>query len=407
MAEITNVPSIEITDTGVSVPETSAILAGVLQDYNAAFGGNLNISNVATPQGYLAQETTANITALNAAIAELFSSVDPAYASGRMQDAIARIYFITRKAATKTTVSALCTGSPGITRPAGSQARDTNGNIYSSVSAGTFDKTGQATITFACNIPGPIPCGISSLTQIMIAVPGWDAITNLVPGIPGAAVENREDFENRRYQSVAKNATGTNEAILANVFDLPGVTDCYVIDNPEDESVKVGSTNYNLLPHSVYVGVVGGDEMQIAETIWERKDLGCNMNGNTTVTVYDDSALSAPYPQYVITFNRPTAVPILFAVTIQNNNLLPSDITKQIQQAIITAFNGEMQGIDRERMASSIFASTYYGVISGISNLLNIVSVLIGISEATANTVEMGIDQYPTISAENITVNLQ
>ena len=40
-------------------------------------------------------------------------------------------------------------------------------------------------------------------------------------------------------------------------------------------------------------------------------------------------------------------------------------------------------------------------------NLLNIVSVLIGISEATANTVEMGIDQYPTISAENITVNLQ
>ena len=54
MAEQTNVPAVEITDTGVSVPDTLSVLAGVLQDYNTAFGGNLNISNVATSQGYLA-----------------------------------------------------------------------------------------------------------------------------------------------------------------------------------------------------------------------------------------------------------------------------------------------------------------------------------------------------------------
>lgn len=407
MAEQTNVPAVEITDTGVSVPDTPSVLAGVLQDYNTAFGGNLNISNVATPQGYLAQETTANIQAVYAAIAWLFNNVDPAYASGRMQDAIARIYFLSRKAATKTTVSALCTGSPGVTLPAGSQAKDEDGNTYSSVSAGTFDRSGQATITFACDAPGPISCPASSLTRIMVAVSGWDAITNTEPGIPGSAIENREDFESRRYQSVAKNSIGSTQSILGSVFDLPDVTDCYVIDNPSGETVTAGATDYPLLPHSVYVGVVGGEDQEIAQTIWSKKDLGCDMNGNTTVTVYDDSALSSPYPEYQITFNRPTGVPILFAITIRQNTLLPSDIVTQIQTAVMSAFNGEVDGIDRERMASSIYASTYYGVITSLSNQIDIISILIGTGTASSNLIEMGIDQYPTVSADNITVNFQ
>lgn len=407
MAEQTNVPAVEITDTGVSVPDTPSVLAGVLQDYNTAFGGNLNISNVATPQGYLAQETTANIQAVYAAIAWLFNNVDPAYASGRMQDAIARIYFLSRKAATKTTVQALCTGSPGVTLPAGSQAKDEDGNTYSSVSAGTFDRSGQATITFACDAPGPISCPASSLTRIMVAVSGWDAITNTEPGIPGSAIENREDFESRRYQSVAKNSIGSTQSILGSVFDLPDVTDCYVIDNPSGETVTAGATDYPLLPHSVYVGVVGGEDQEIAQTIWSKKDLGCDMNGNTTVTVYDDSALSSPYPEYQITFNRPTGVPILFAITIRQNTLLPSDIVTQIQTAVMSAFNGEVDGIDRERMASSIYASTYYGVITSLSNQIDIISILIGTGTASSNLIEMGIDQYPTVSADNITVNFQ
>ena len=407
MAEQTNVPAVKITDTGVSVPYTPSVLAGVLQDYNAAFGGNLNVSSISTPQGYLAQETTANITAVHAAIAWLFNNVDPAYASGRMQDAIARIYFLSRKAATKTTVQAICTGSPGVTLPAGSKAQDGEGNTYSSVSAGTFDRTGQATITFACDIPGPISCPVSSLTRIVVAVSGWDAITNAEPGIPGSAVENREDFENRRYRSVAKNAIGTVPSLLGSVFDLPGVTDCYVVDNPTGETVEVGATEYSLKPHSVYVGVVGGDDQDIAQTIWQKKDIGCDMNGNTTKIVYDDSALSSPYPEYQITFNRPTGVPILFAVTIQQNVLLPSDIVTLIRKAVVSAFNGETEGIDRERMASSIFASTYYGVISGLSNQVNIISILIGTETAASNSVEMGIDQYPTVSEDNITVNIQ
>lgn len=407
MTQNTNVPALQITETGVVVPETGAVLAGVLQDYNAAFGGGLNIENVATPQGYLAQETTANIVALQSALAFLFSSVDPAYASGRMQDAIARIYFIARKAATHTTVTALCTGAPGVTLPAGSQAKDTNGNTYTSAANAVFDPSGQAEVIFQCDTPGPIPCGIGQLTQILIAVPGWDAITNEVAGIAGNPVENREDFERRRFESVALNATDTNAAILANVFNLEEVTDCYVIENPTGQTVTKGATNYSLLPHSIYIAVVGGNDQEVAEKIFQYKNPGCDMNGNTTVTVYDSSALVEPYPEYQIKFNRPTPVPIHFVVTIQNNNRLPANVIQLVKSAIVSAFNGKTTDMDRERMASNIFASKYYSVISAISSQINILSVLIGTETADKNALEMGIDQYPTISEDHISVVLQ
>lgn len=407
MSSISNVPSVTITEAGVDVPETPKVLAGVLKDYNVAFGGNLNIENVATPQGYLAQETTANIAEMNAALAWLFNNVDPAYASGRMQDAIARIYFLSRKTATKTTVQALCTGSPGVTLPTGSRAQDDDGNTYTSISDAAFDQTGQLTVTFSCDTTGPIVCPAGGLTKIIVAVSGWDAVTNLDAGIPGMPIENRSDFERRRYQSVSGNATGTSPAILGAVFDLPDVTDCYVIENFTNEVKTVGETNYPLSPHSIYVGVVGGDEDNIAKTIWRKKDLGCNMNGNTIITVYDDSGLATPYPEYQITFNRPAAIPIKFSIILKNNSMLPSDIKTQIQNAVIDAFNGGVDGIDRERMGSTIFASTYYGVVSKLSAYANIISVLIGFDAPEHNTLQMGIDQYPTISTADIEVILQ
>ena len=55
----TNVPAIQFTTAGIVVPEESAILTGVQEDINAAFGGNLNFTNLNTPQGQLASSWAA------------------------------------------------------------------------------------------------------------------------------------------------------------------------------------------------------------------------------------------------------------------------------------------------------------------------------------------------------------
>ena len=101
MSYTTNVPSITFDTTGLVLPEESDILSGVEADLNSAFGGNLSQS-LSSPQGQLAQSLTAIIGSNNDTFAYIANQVDPSNASGSFQDAIGRIYFMTRIPATAT-----------------------------------------------------------------------------------------------------------------------------------------------------------------------------------------------------------------------------------------------------------------------------------------------------------------
>lgn len=401
---LSSVPKIQFTQAGLIVPAESDVLAGVQSDMNAAFGGGLN-SALETPQGQLASSQTAVIGDKNNEFVYFTNQVDPQYADGRFQDAIGRIYFLTRKPATSTAVTVTLTGLAGTVVPAGTLAQDTSGNTYICTGDATIASTGTVTAEFQNIDTGPIPCAAGTLTTVYQAIPGWDAITNDADGIMGSVVESRADFEYRRKNSVALNATGTPESIYATVYDLENVLDVYVIDNPKGIVVNKGVTNYPMLPHSVYVAVVGGLDADIAAAIWSKKDLGCDYNGNTSVTVKDESGYNFPQPTYEVTFERPVSLPIKFAVNIVNDPTLPSNIVDLVKASIIARFNGA-DGTNRERIGSSIFASRYYAPVSAVATNVAVVSILIGTSTPTLTKVDVGIDQSPTLTASNIAVNL-
>lgn len=400
----TNVPPVQFTPTGLVVPQESDILTGVQADYNEAFGGNLNPS-LETPQGQLASSTAAIIAACNALWAELVNQINPDTADGFMQDAIARIYFLERSPGAPTSVAATCSGAFGTVIPAGAEAQDTSGNRYVCTDGGTIGVSGEVVLNFANVEDGPIPCPAGTLTTIYRAIPGWDSINNLADGVIGRNVESRAEFEFRRENSVALNAHGSKEAIYAAVFDVEGVLDVYVTENVTDAPLAVGPTNYVLAPHSVYVAAVGGVAQSIGEAIYQKKDLGCNMNGNTTVVVTDMS-YNPPRPTYNITFNRPTPLPILFAVEIQQTPQLPADIEQQVKAAIIASFTGA-DGSQRIRIGGIILASKFYAPVSAIGPEVSILSILIGTSgPANLNSIAVGIDQSPTVDESDITVTI-
>lgn len=400
----TNVPPVEFTDAGLLVPQESEILAGVQADYNEAFGGDLNPA-LNTPQGQLASSTAAIVANSNAQLAEFVNQVNPDTADGFMQDAIARIYFLERSPGVPTNVACLCIGDFGTIIPVGAQAQDTSGNRYVCTDGGTIPVSGNITLNFANIIDGPIPCPANTLTTIYRAIPGWDTVNNPLPGVLGRLVESRAEFEFRRVNSVALNAHGSKEAIYGAVFNVDDVLDVFVTENVTDAIVPYGSTNYNLAPHSVYVGVIGGEGQDIAEAIYTKKDLGCNMNGNTTVVVTDDS-YTPPKPTYNITFNRPTPLPIFFNVELTDSTSLPSDIEQLVKDAIIAAFNG-LDGSPRVRIGGLILASKFYTPVNRIGPEVSILSILIGTSGPGAlNAITAGIDQSPTVDAADITVTL-
>src|ERR1700747_1708771 len=114
----TAVPPLQFTPTGLVVPPQSAVLAGSQTDLNAAFGNTLNFGTQTQPGGAPPQVQTA---ASNAAIisnsyetfAEFVDQVDPDNATGFMQDAIGRIYFLIRQSGVPTAVQIVCGGGLG------------------------------------------------------------------------------------------------------------------------------------------------------------------------------------------------------------------------------------------------------------------------------------------------------
>lgn len=400
-----NVPALQITSTGVVAPEAVTIRAAVLEDENIAFGGDLDTVTPSTPQAYLADQLTRNIRDSNAAIAYFVSQVDPATAEGRMQDAIARIYFLERNGATASVVQALCTGQPGVTLPAGALAQDSAGNLWVSSGEAVFGGGGTASVQFACQRLGPVELGIGELTRIAQTSPGWDAITNLGAATVGTDTETRANFERRRQESVAINASGTPAAIRAAVFAVPGVLDVFTYDNFTNAVLPYGATSYPMAPHSAYVGVIGGDDLAVARAIWSRKDLGCDMNGNTSVTVDDTEGFSYPYPSYQVKFERPAALPILFSVQLANNSSLPSNIIDLTKAAILATFTGD-NGAQRARMGGIVFASNFYAAVAQIGAAVSIIQIKIGTVTANLDQLAIGIDQAPTLDVDDIAVSL-
>lgn len=385
----TSVPSISFTDAGFVAPAESDVLAGVQADTNAAFGGGLNPA-LTTPQGQLASSWTAIIGDANDQKCALFNGVDPALASGRMQDALGRIYFMSRNPATSTTIPAKCSGLPGTDIPAGSMAADSSGNLYASTADATIGAGGTVTVNFACTVTGPVACPSGALNTIYRVVPGWDSVTNSTgtdtnPSYLGANVESREAFEARRQALVAKNSVNATTSIRAAVWDVTGVVDAYVYDNSTAAPVTLGGVT--IPAGQIYVCYTGsGVDQAVANAIWTKKPPGIPMYngaGAVSYTVTDTNPLlAAPLPTYTIWQVPAANLGVKFTVTLTNSAAIPSDAQTQIANAINSALPGG-DGGPRARIGGTQYAARYVAPIVALGPWA---SALVSVKVGSANS---------------------
>ncbi|HDM9013974.1 TPA: baseplate J/gp47 family protein [Yersinia enterocolitica] len=403
----TAVPDVTITENGLLIPDVSDVLAGRLTDMTSSLGGGASQS-LSSPQGQIAQSDTEIIAQVYDKLLCLFNQINPDYATGRFQDGIGRVYFQERISAQGTAVAATCIGNVNTVIPAGSTAVDTNGYIYQSVDAATIPASGSVDVQFVNTTTGPIPCAVGALNQIYRSVPGWDSISNAVSGVVGVDVESRIAFETRRRQSVARNGSNTDASLLAVLLETSGVLDAYVWSNRTDAVVNKGTTNFPVVAHSIYIGVYGGEDADVANAILSRKNPGANLNGNANYSIEDKENYSAPYPVYDMQWEKVAPVRIYYKVEIETNENLPSDISAQVKTMVERVFNGEYEGITKARIGARINSGIYYAPVISISpDYVNISSISISIDGlAYAQSVTPGIDQIPTIQQSDIEVIL-
>jgi Baseplate J-like protein len=416
----TNVPIPVFTPTGLQTFDEQAILTGVQEDWVSAFalsGKTLN-SELTTPQGQLQQSQAYMVAAFQAQLAQLIANVDPMTSAGIYQDALGRIYFLTRQAATFATVAATVTGTNGATLPAGSQVKSSDGTIWASVADAVYGVSGTAPVTFQSTIAGSVPAaGVNDL-RIYQQVPNWVAVSNSAPSAPGTDTENRVEFETRRAASVQIGGVGQAANVRAAIANVTGVTDLYVYNNGGDTAVTYGTTSYPIPAHSIAVIVSGGADADVAEAINSKLDCGCGMSTSgglgalVTVNVQDTINYVAPYPTYPVRFVRPATTQLYITVNVANLSTLPANYVLQVQKTVAAAFaNGFTSNdgtivIPRARIGGQIVASEYAAPILTLGNITP-VTIFIGTSAAPASgaSYTMGIDQQPVCPQLNITVN--
>lgn len=394
------IPNLELTPQGVSAPSRGEYQSALWTMLTECFGADLNQSEN-TPQGQLVVSLTAILQQKDNQFIDFMNQIDPRYSRGVMQDAIAYIYFLNRQGKRNAVAELTLTGAANTNVPAGFEIQDTEGRTWISIGASVIKSTGTSLISVQCTKDLTESAAPNTINIIVEALDGLDRATNLLASTKGLPEESSVDFEERRRESVSANAKGTNAAVYGAVADIPNVLDAFVVDNPTDETITVGVTNYPIIRNCLLVSVVGGNPMEIAKQILIKGGTGCSFAGNTEVIYADNENYDDRPPQYTVKFLRPTHVPVYFKVTVTDKSKLTFQEESAIKKSIQDAF---MTGTSKRAIGSTIIASDYSCAIGTLSDT-RVVSIQVSRDNSNfVNFVEFGVDEYPIIPESNIEI---
>ena len=389
-------------NTGLQAQDTETIRAAIVADWENIFddeAATLN-SESESPAGQIIDSMAVLITAKDAEVLELANQFNPAVAEGRFQDALAKIYFISRKVAEPTVVECQCSGRQGTVIPAGALIQNSDGYRLKALGAATIPAAGVVNVEFACEDTGPITIAAASCTEIITVIPGWDTVTNAVAGVLGREAESRAEFEYRRHASVANNAHGSVAALYGTLANLPGVLDLQVLENRGDDPDTFWGVT--VPGHSVAVCIYGGADADIAEAIYNKLGNGCGTTGGTEVTYTADSG--ALYRYEIL---RPTTQTFKIKITVRKTEQTAATIVTDLQAALLGDFYGNdaNSGNTRVGLAQTVYASRFSVAAIKTAGVADLVSIEVALgSGAYSNYVDIPADREPVLTAASIDV---
>lgn len=393
--------------TGLVAPETEDIRNSVAAEWVEAFAreGEVDLdTSPSTPAGQLIDAEVAEIEAKNTALVYLANQFNPRASDGVWQDALGYIYFLERKLDEPTVVTCQVTGLRGTTIPYGALAKSSDGYDLICSRSVVIGDDGAGETTFRVAMSGPIDIVPRSVNQIVTVVPGWDTINNAHAGVRGRDLETRSEFEARRAASVAANAHGSVGAIYGTIANIRGVLDVEILENIGPTPV----TKYGVVvpAHGITICVYGGEDAEIAEAIYRKKDNGCDTGGNLDVHYVDTE--TPGNPSYTYKILRPAPTTFRIRVTLGTDTALTESQRSGLRNNLLDDFygNNATTGNPRVGMASKVYASRFYCPALSSDGVKSVHKVEIALGDsvtpAFTDVIEIRGDQEPTLVVQHV-----
>ncbi|EDV4881846.1 TPA: baseplate J/gp47 family protein [Salmonella enterica subsp. enterica serovar Welikade] len=388
--------SATVTAEGISAPDYQTILDTLTSYFQQIYGSDVYLEPDSKDGQMVALVALAVHDANNTAIA-VYNCFSPATGYGAALTSNVKINGIARKGATNSTVDLLLTGTAGTTITNGT-VKDTNNVIWRLPASVVIGVDGAVTVTAICSNSGAVAALAGTITTINTPTRGWTSVTNPAAAAVGAPAETDAELRIRQGQSVAIPSITPFEGVDGAIANIAGVTRHKLYEN------DTGKTDGNgLPPHSISAIVDGGDVAEIAQTIRGNKGQGVRTWGKTSVTVPDKYG-----NPHIISFSRPTDVPVYGKITLTVFAGYTSQIGVQIQQAVADYINRLMIG--DQVLLSRIYSPANLGVVSGgNARYYDIQKLLIGKSPeaVAAANINISYDESASCKPENIIITVE
>jgi len=326
-----------VDSSGLVNPTYEDIKEDLIEYFKTFYGQDCYLEIDSADYQYLSIVALRMYDALNS-VQLAYNNRGPSTAIGSGLDQIVKMNGIARKSATYSTCIVTITGTTGTIITDGIVS-DASGYKWDLPSTVTIPEGGAIDVTATCQTVGAISALSGDISLITTPTAGWTGVTNAAAATTGEPVET--DSQLRARQALSTTApsqtllTGTISAIAA----MEDVTRYNVVENYTNYDDADGNP-----PHSITCVVEGGDDDDVAQTIWENRGLGCYTNGDVEVEVVD------PITDIVTTirFYRPIYIDIYVTLWIDgfSSKGYTSVTTLAIQQAIVDYLNALQIGAD-------------------------------------------------------------
>lgn len=388
-----------VTPTGLIVPDTDSIKAGVEAEWKAAFGEDFSV-DPQTSQGVIITgqiESRDAVVRYNAASA---NQINPAYASGVFIDALWALTGGSRRPATRSVVRGLVLGGqPKTIIPAGSLVRvKGTENLFALLSTVILDSAGAGTSDAQAQVPGPIAAVVGSLSEIVTGVLGWETVTNPNAAEVGRLVESDVASRRRRAQTLALQSISITEAIVSRLYNTEGVRSLQFRENVKKVDQVIDGIP--LVANSVWACVDGGTDFDIASALHTTKTLGADWNGEVSVPITDPATGQV----YDVKFDRSEKIPAFIRVTARFNG---ADGFKIIPSAIIQYRDGELEGDAGFTVGSNVSPFELGGAVNQVDPRIFVTKVELSTDSGATwftHELEVALNQQVTTTEGSIVV---
>lgn len=212
-------------------------------------------------------------------------------------------------------------------------------------------------LTFATVEPGNILIPDGVITNIVKADAGLLRVTNLSGYIAGREEETDTEFRQSYADKIFNRSSMMLESIRSAILNnVQGVGSVAPYENDTDQYDKFGRP-----PHSVEIVVDGGDPLEIAKQILNKKAGGINTYGDTSVV------LAGAYDEDItIRFSRPTTIYTWFhlGITLSTTETIPANYVDLLREVVLENVRALDAGKD---VVPQQFMTQLYKACSGIS----------------------------------------